>query len=181
MPIFFALFRFFPTNLDLRQKSFLWVNDLSAYDEIAKLPFEIPFYGSHIALFPILASISMFFYMKITQGQQADMQQPTQEGMPDMQGMMKMMLYISPLMMLFFFNSYGSGLSIYYFVSQLISIGIMLVIKNYIIDEKKIHAKIQVNKQKAPKKKSVFRQKIDDAMKQAQAQQESQKKGGKKK
>jgi YidC/Oxa1 family membrane protein insertase len=181
MPIFFALFRFFPTNLDLRQKSFLWVNDLSAYDEIAKLPFDIPFYGSHVALFPILASISMFFYMKITQGQQADMQQPTQEGMPDMQGMMKMMLYISPLMMLFFFNSYGSGLSIYYFISQLISIGIMLVIKNYIIDEKKIHAQIQVNKTKAPKKKSAFRQKIDDAMKQAQAQQEAQKKGGKKK
>jgi YidC/Oxa1 family membrane protein insertase len=181
MPIFFALFRFFPTNLDLRQKSFLWVNDLSAYDEIAKLPIDIPFYGSHVALFPILASISMFFYMKITQGQQADMQQPTQEGMPDMQGMMKMMLYISPLMMLFFFNSYGSGLSIYYFVSQLISIGIMLVIKNYIIDEKKIHAQIQVNKTKAPKKKSAFRQKIDDAMKQAQAQQEAQKKGGKKK
>jgi len=119
--------------------------------------------------------------MKITQGQQADMQQPTQEGMPDMQGMMKMMLYISPLMMLFFFNSYGSGLSIYYFVSQLISIGIMLVIKNYIIDEKKIHAQIQVNKTKAPKKKSAFRQKIDNAMKQAQAQQEAQKKGGKKK
>ncbi len=178
MPIFFALFRFFPTNLALRQKSFLWATDLSAYDEIAKLPFDIPFYGSHVSLFPILASISMFFYMKITQGQQADMQQPTQEGMPDMQGMMKMMLYISPLMMLFFFNSYGSGLSIYYFVSQLISIGIMVVIKNYIIDEKKIHAQIQVNKQKAPKKKSAFRQKLDDAMKQAQAQQE-QKKGKK--
>ncbi len=179
MPIFFALFRFFPTNLALRQKSFLWATDLSAYDEIAKLPFDIPFYGSHVSLFPILASISMFFYMRITQGQQADMQQPTQEGMPDMQGMMKMMLYISPLMMLFFFNSYGSGLSIYYFVSQLISIGIMLVIKNYIIDEKKIHAQIQVNKQKAPKKKSAFRQKLDDAMKQAQQQQEAQKKGKK--
>jgi len=179
MPIFFALFRFFPTNLALRQKSFLWATDLSAYDEIAKLPFDIPFYGSHVSLFPILASISMFFYMRITQGQQADMQQPTQEGMPDMQGMMKMMLYISPLMMLFFFNSYGSGLSIYYFISQLISIGIMLVIKNYIIDEKKLHAQIQVNKKKAPKKKSAFRQRLDDAMKQAQVQQETQKKGKK--
>lgn len=180
MPIFFALFRFFPTNLDLRQESFLWATDLSAYDEIAQLPFYIPYYGSHVALFPILASISMFFYMKITQGQQADMQQPTQEGMPDMQGMMKVMLYISPFMMLFFFNSYGSGLSIYYFVSQVISIGIMLVIKNYIIDEKKIHAQIEVNKKKAPKKKSAFRQRIDDAMKQAQAQQEINKKGKKK-
>lgn len=180
MPIFFALFRFFPTNIELRQESFLWATDLSAYDEIAQLPFDIPFYGSHIALFPILASISMFFYMKITQGQQADMQQPQQEGMPDMQGMMKIMLYVSPFMMLFFFNSYGSGLSIYYFVSQVISIGIMLVIKNYIIDDKKIHAQIQVNKTKAPKKKSAFRQRLDDAMKQAQIQQEEQKKGKKK-
>jgi len=180
MPIFFALFRFFPANFDLRQKSFLWATDLSAYDEIAKLPFHIPFYGSHISLFPILASITMFFYMKITQGQQASMQQPAQEGMPDMQGMMKIMLYISPFMMLFFFNQYGSGLSIYYFVSQLISIGIMLVIKNYIIDEDKIHAQIQVNKQKAPKKKSAFRERLDNAMKQAQVQQEL-KKGGKKK
>lgn len=180
MPIFFALFRFFPAAFELRQKSFLWADDLSAYDEIAKLPFHIPFYGSHVALFPILASITMFFYMKITQGQQASMQQPAQEGMPDMQGMMKIMLYISPFMMLFFFNGYGSGLSIYYFVSQLISIGIMLVIKNYIIDEDKIHAQIQVNKQKAPKKKSAFRERLDNAMKQAQVQQEL-KKGGKKK
>ena len=176
MPIFFAMFRFFPTNLELRQESFLWVTDLSSYDEIAHLPFNIPYYGSHIALFPILASISMFFYMKITQGQQADMQQPAQEGMPDMQSMMKIMLYISPVMMLFFFNSYGSGLSIYYFVSQLISIGIMLVIKNVIIDEAKIQAQIQENKKKAPKKKSKFRQRLDDAMKQAQEQQQQKKK-----
>lgn len=176
MPIFFALFRFFPTNIDLRQKSFLWVSDLSSYDEIARLPFNIPFYGSHVALFPILASISMYFYMKLSQGQQAAMQQPAQEGMPDMQKMMKMMMYFSPFMMLFFFNSYGSGLSIYYFISQLISIIIMLVIKYYIIDENKILAQIQVNKQKAPKKKSKFRQRLDDAMKQAQAQQELKKK-----
>ncbi len=176
MPIFFALFRFFPTNIDLRQESFLWATDLSAYDEIIKLPFTIPFYGSHVALFPILASVSMYFYMKITQGQQSAMQQPTQEGMPDMQKMMKMMMYFSPFMMLFFFNSYGSGLSIYYFISQLISIIIMLVIKYYIIDEDKIKAKIQVNKQKAPKKKSKFRQRLDDAMKQAQVQQELKKK-----
>jgi YidC/Oxa1 family membrane protein insertase len=179
MPIFFALFRFFPTEISLRQKSFLWATDLSAYDEIVKLPFNIPIYGSHIALFPILASITMFFYMKITQGQNASMQQPAQEGMPDMQKMMKWMMYFSPFMMLFFFNSYGSGLSIYYFISQLISILIMLVIKHYIIDEAKIHAKIQVNKQKAPKKKSAFRQRLDNAMKQAQEQQELKKKGKK--
>ncbi len=180
MPIFFALFRFFPAAFELRQESFLWVDDLSSYDEIARLPFTIPFYGSHVALFPILASITMFFYMKITQGQQSAMQQPAQEGMPDMQNMMKIMLYVSPFMMLFFFNQYGSGLSIYYFISQLISIGIMLVIKNYIIDEKKILSQIEVNKQKAPKKKSAFRKRLDDAMKQAQVQQELKKKGNKK-
>ena len=178
-PIFFALFRFFPTNINLRQESFLWATDLSAYDEIAKLPFNIPIYGDHISLFPILASITMFFYMKLTQGQQANMQQPTQEGMPDMQKMMKMMLYISPFMMLFFFNSFGSGLSIYYFISQLISIVIMLIIKHYIIDEKKIHTVIQENKKRPPKKKSKFRQRLDEAMKQAQEQQELKKKGKK--
>lgn len=85
------------------------------------------------------------------------------------------MMYFSPFMMLFFFNQYGAGLSIYYFISQLISIIIMLVIKYYIIDEDKIHAQIQVNKQKAPKKKSKFRQRLDDAMKQAQEQQELKK------
>ncbi|MCI0501792.1 MAG: membrane protein insertase YidC, partial [Epsilonproteobacteria bacterium] len=117
MPIFFALFRFFPANFDLRQKSFLWVDDLSAYDSIYELPFNIPVYGSHISLFPLLASISIFFYMQMSQSQQASMQPPAQEGMPDMQKMMKIMIWVSPIMMLFFFNQYGSGLSLYYFVS----------------------------------------------------------------
>ncbi len=176
MPVFFALFRFFPSNIDLRQQGFLWADDLSAYDEIVKLPFKIPFYGDHISLFPILASIAIFIYMQMTQSQQMNMQQPQQEGMPDMQKMMKMMLYISPLMMLFFFNSYASSLSLYYFISNLLTIGIMLIIKNYIIDEDKIHAQIQENKKRPEKKKSAFRQKLDDAMKQAQQQQEQQKK-----
>ena len=97
-----------------------------------------------------------------------------------MQKMMKMMLYISPLMMLFFFNSYASSLSLYYFISNLLTLGIMLVIKNYILDEDKIHAQIQENKKKPAKKKSAFRQRLDDAMKQAQDQQGQQKKKGKK-
>ena len=180
MPVFFALFRFFPANIDIRHKGFLWADDLSAYDEVLKLPFNIPFYGDHVSLFPILASVAIFFYMQMTQSQQMGMQQPAQEGMPDMQKMMKMMLYISPLMMLFFFNSYASSLSLYYFVSNLLTLGIMLVIKNYIIDEDKIHAQIQVNKKKPAKKKSAFRQRLDNAMKQAQDQQSQQKKKGKK-
>lgn len=176
MPVFFALFKFFPTNLALRQESFLWAPDLSSYDTIFTLPFKIPFYGDHVSLFPILASIAIFFYMKMNQSQQANMQAPTQEGMPDMGKMMKYMIYFSPIMMLFFFNNYASSLSLYYFISNLLTIAIMLVIKNFVIDEDKIHAKIEENKKRPEKKKSKFRQKIDDAMKQAQAQQERQNK-----
>ena len=175
MPVFFALFKFFPTNLSIRQESFLWAPDLSSYDTIFTLPFRIPFYGDHVSLFPILASIAIFFYMKMNQSQQANMQAPTQEGMPDMGKMMKYMIYFSPIMMLFFFNNYASSLSLYYFISNLLTIVIMLVIKNYVIDEDKIHAQIEENKKRPEKAKSKFRQKIDTAMKQAQEQQASQK------
>ncbi len=176
MPVFFALFKFFPTNLALRQESFLWAPDLSSYDIIFKLPFSIPFYGDHVSLFPILASVAIFFYMKMNQSQQANMQAPPQEGMPDMSKMMKYMIYFSPIMMLFFFNNYASSLSLYYFISNLLTITIMLVIKNYVIDEDKIHAQIEENKKRPEKAKSKFRQRIDTAMKQAQEQQAKQKK-----
>ncbi|CAM1363063.1 membrane protein insertase YidC [Tenacibaculum xiamenense] len=179
MPVFFALFKFFPTNIDFRQKSFLWANDLSSYDIIFKLPFEIPFYGDHVSLFPILASVAIFFYMKMNQSQQANMQAPPQEGMPDMSKMMKWMIYFSPIMMLFFFNNYASGLSLYYFISNLLTIAIMFVIKNFVIDEAKIHAQIEENKKK-PVKKSKFRERLDAAMKQAQEQQAAQQKSKKK-
>jgi YidC/Oxa1 family membrane protein insertase len=175
MPVFFALFKFFPSNIALRGKSFLWANDLSSYDTVFNLPFEIPFYGDHVSLFPILASIAIFFYMKMNQSQQMNMQAPTQEGMPDMGKMMKYMIYFSPIMMLFFFNNYASSLSLYYFVSNLLTITIMLVIKNYVIDEAKIHAQIEENKKRPEKKKSKFRQRLDDAMKQAQEQQTKKK------
>lgn len=176
MPVFFALFRFFPSAIDLRQQGFLWADDLSSYDSVYKLPFNIPFYGDHISLFPIMASVAIFFYMRMSQSQQMNMQQPAQEGMPDMQKMMKMMMYFSPIMMLVFFNSYGAGLSLYYFVSNLLTITIMLVIKNFIINEEKIHAQIQENKKRPEKKKSKFRARMDEAMKQAQEQQKQQKK-----
>jgi YidC/Oxa1 family membrane protein insertase len=175
MPVFFALFKFFPTNLSLRQKGFLWANDLSSYDSVFTLPFDIPFYGNHVSLFTILASTAIFFYMKMNQSQQANMQAPAQEGMPDMSKMMKYMIYFSPIMMLFFFNSYASGLSLYYFVSNLLTITIMLVIKNFVIDEAKIIAQIEENKKKPEKQKSKFRQRLDSAMKQAQDQQTKRK------
>jgi len=166
MPIFYALFMFFPTSFALRQKSFLWADDLSSYDSIAQLPFEIPFYGDHVSLFPILASVAIFFYMMMTTGQNM----PQQPGMPNM----KFIMYLMPLMMLFFFNNYASGLSLYYFVSNLITIGIMLVIKNFILDNDKIHAQIQENKKK-PKKENKFQRKMREMMEQA----EQQKKVGK--
>lgn len=174
MPVLYALIYFFPALFDLRQQSFLWADDLSSYDSIFKLPFHIPLYGDHVSLFPILASVAIFFYMKMTTGDQA-MQTPPQEGMPDMSKIMKVMIYVSPIMMLFFFNSYGSGMSLYYFMSNLITIGIMLVIKYYIIDNDKIHAQIQENKTK-PKSESKFQKKMREMMEQAEAQKAAQKK-----
>ncbi|WP_179351818.1 membrane protein insertase YidC [Winogradskyella vidalii] len=181
IPVFYALFMFFPTAFALRQKSFLWADDLSSFDSIYNFPdgFSIPFYGDHVSLFPILAAIAIFFYMKMTTGQQMATQ-PTQEGMPDMAKMMKYMIYFSPLLMLVFFNNYASGLSLYYFISNLISIGIMLVIKNYIIDEDKVLAKIEVNKTK-PKKQNKFQKKMAEMMEQAEQQKQAQQKGKKKK
>lgn len=164
LPIFYALFMFFPTSFALRQKSFLWAEDLSSYDVVFELPFYIPFYGDHVSLFPILASVAIFFYMELTTGQTMQMQQ--QPGMPNM----KFIMYLSPLFMLVFFNNYASGLSLYYFVSNLITIGIMLVIKNYILDEDKIHAQIQENKKK-PKKENRFQRKMREMMEQAEEQQ----------
>lgn len=175
LPFMYASFQFFPSAFELRQKSFLWADDLSSFDEIVKLPFHIPLYGSHISLFPILAAIAIFFYMKMTSGDQ-QMTAPAQDGMPDMAKMMKIMIYVSPLMMLLFFNSYGAGLSLYNFISNLITIGIMLVIKNYIVDNEKIHAQIQENKLKEPKQLGKFQRKMQEIMEQAEAQKAQQKK-----
>lgn len=172
IPFMYASFMFFPTEIELRQKSFLWANDLSSFDQIATLPFKIPIYGGHVSLFPILAAIAIFFYMKMTSSDQA-MAQPQQEGMPDMGKIMKMMIYISPIMMLIFFNNYGAGLSLYNFVSNVITIGIMLVIKNYFIDSDKIHAQIQENKAK-PKTEGKFQRKMREMMEQAEAQKKAQ-------
>ncbi|MBE0390964.1 membrane protein insertase YidC [Flavobacterium sp. PL002] len=175
MPVFYALFQFFPSAIGLRQQGFLWADDLSSFDSVYQLPFHIPGYGDHISLFPILASIAIFFYMKMTTGDQ-QMAAPQQEGMPDMAKMMKIMIYVSPLMMLIFFNGYASGLSLYYFVSNSITIGIMLVIKNYIIDSDKIHAQIQENKLKEPKKQGKFQRKLQEVMEQQEAVKAQQKK-----
>jgi YidC/Oxa1 family membrane protein insertase len=179
IPFMYASFQFFPSAFELRQKGFLWADDLSSFDQIAKLPFHIPFYGDHISLFPILAAIAIFFYMKMTSGDQ-QMAAPQQEGMPDMGKIMKIMIYVSPVMMLIFFNSYGAGLSLYNFISNVITIGIMFVIKEYIVDSDKIHAQIQANKLKEPKKQGRFQQKLQQIMQDAEAQKAQQKKNQKK-
>lgn len=179
IPFMYASFQFFPSAFELRQKSFLWADDLSSFDQIAQLPFHIPLYGNHISLFPILAAVAIFFYMQMTSGDQ-QMAAPQQEGMPDMAKIMKIMIYLSPVMMLIFFNSYGAGLSLYNFISNLITIGIIFVIKNYIVDPEKIHAQIQENKLKDPKPKGRFQQKLQKIMEEAEAQREQQAKNKRK-
>ena len=179
IPFMYASFQFFPSAIELRQKGFLWSQDLSSFDTVLSWKQHIPIissvYGNHVSLFALLAAIAIFFYTKMTAGDQ-QMQAPQQEGMPDMAKIMKMMLYISPVMMLIFFNNYGSGLSLYTLVSNVITIGIMFVIKKYIVDDKKIHAQIQENKLKEPKKQGKFQQKLQAVMEQAEAQKAKDKK-----
>ena len=166
MPIFFALFTFFPVAFSLRQKSFLWADDLSSYDSILELGFYIPLYGDHVSLFPILASVAIFYYTKMTTGQQ--MMSPSQTGGVNM----KLIMYMMPLMMLFFFNNYASGLSLYYFISNVLTIILMLIIKNFIIDDNKILSEIEENKKK-PVKVGGFRARLQKALEEAEKQKKS--------
>jgi len=153
----------------MRQKSFLWAEDLSTYDSIYELPFSIPMYGDHVSLFTLLMAISMIFYTKAN----SQMTAGAMEG--PMAGQMKMMTYLMPIMMLFFFNSYAAGLSFYYLIANIITILQQWVIRKWIVDEDKILAKLQSNKVK-PKKKSGFAAKLEAKMKEAQQLQERKKK-----
>ncbi len=159
MPILYAMFRFFPASIELRHEAFLWADDLSSYDSILSIP-DIPLYGDHVSLFTLMLAVSTFFYSKLNMNNTAMPQQ--QEGMPQIN--MKMMTYIFPFMMLFFFNNYSAGLSYYYFTSNVISIAQMFVIRKYIVDEKKILAKIEENKKKK-KGKSKFQKRMEDMAK----------------
>lgn len=163
MPLVIAVFRFFPSTIDLRQKSFLWAEDLSTYESVFQLPFEIPAYGSHVSLFTLILAITMIFYTRVNSNQMAMPQQP---GAPNM----KIIMYMMPVMMLFFFNSYASGLSFYYICGNLMMMLMMWVIKKYMIDENKLRAIIEENKKK-PKKKSKFQERMDQLVKQQQAKQ----------
>ena len=170
IPVFYALFCFFPVAFALRGESFLWADDLSTYDVIADLPFYIPLYGDHISLFPILEGVTMFFYTRMQGTQQM---QPTQPGMPNM----KIIMYIIPFSLLIFFNNFASGLSLYYTISNILTIIIMLFIKNIILDEKKILIEIEENKKK-PVKEGRFQRrlrKLQEAAEKAQQQQNRKK------
>jgi len=174
MPILLAVFRFFPATFDLRQRSFLWAEDLSSYDSIATLPFNIPIYGDHISLFTLLMAVTTLIYTHINSSNMSAQQQP---GMPNM----KIIMYFFPVMMIFFFNNYSSGLSYYYFISTLMSIVIMLAIKKFFVDEDKIKAKMAERKAAASsggsKKggKSKFQERLEK-MQEAQRQQMKNKK-----
>nr|NQU93777.1 membrane protein insertase YidC [Bacteroidota bacterium] len=156
-PILIAMFRFFPSSIELRQQSFLWAHDLSSYDSILNLPFDIPFYGDHVSLFTLLMTVSTIFYTKINN----DMMGSASTQMPGM----KTMMYIMPVMFLGIFNNYASGLSYYYLLANLITFAQMWLIRRT-IDEGKILRQIQLHKSKPVKKKSGFQKRLEDMAKQ---------------
>ncbi|HBG23859.1 MAG: hypothetical protein A2X17_05045 [Bacteroidetes bacterium GWF2_41_61] len=160
-PILFAMFRFFPASFELRQESFLWAEDLSAYDSVLSLPFTIPLYGDHVSLFAILMAVSMYFYSRMNIDQMS--------AGPQMAGMKYMSLYFMPLFLLVLCNNFSSGLSYYYMLSNVITIGQTWLIRKYFVDEAKIYAKLQ-EKAATPKKKSKFQERLDNAYRAQQQQ-----------
>ena len=174
MPILIAMYRFFPSAIELRGQSFLWAEDLSAYDSIYDLPFQIPLYGANISLFALLMAITLLLSTKMSGG---GMDQPSQPGMPNM----KFMMYLMPVMMIFWFNTAASGLSYYYALSSLITIIQIWIIKKYFVNESKLHAKMMENAQAAQKKgPSKWQRKMDEMLKQAQENQNRQQRRSKK-
>ena len=169
LPILIAMFRFFPASIELREQPFLWADDLSSYDSVLNLPFSIPFYGDHVSLFALLMTVALFGYSYFNYQQTASSQ-------PQMAGMKFMMVYMMPIMMLLWFNSYSSGLCYYYLLSNLFTIGQTLVIRR-IVDDEKIHAVMQANAARKSKgKKSKFQQRYEELMRQQEAQQRAKRK-----
>lgn len=157
LPILLALFAFFPSAIELRQEGFLWANDLSTYDSIATLPFTIPFYGNHVSLFTLLMTASTLLFTWVNSKYTAQDQQFAQ---------LKWMMYLMPIIFLGVLNSYPAGLSYYYFISTMMSIGIQEALRRT-VNEKALHAKIQENRKKpVVEKKSKFQQRIEDMAKQ---------------
>lgn len=167
MPILIAMFRFFPASFELRQKGFLWAEDLSSYDSILDLPFNIPIYGDHISLFTLLMAAAMFLTSKLNSAQLND----ANNQMP---GMKFMSLYMMPIMLLVMFNNHSSGLSYYYFLSNVITFGQTILMRT-LVNDKAILAKLN-EQAKKPQKKSSFQAKLDAMAKQQQLQQKQKRK-----
>ena len=174
LPILIAMFRFFPSSIELRGQSLWWAHDLSSYDSILNLPFSIPFYGDHVSLFALLMALSTFGFSYMSYQQTASAQ-------PQMAGMKFMMVYMMPIFMLCWFNDYSSGLCYYYLLFNLLTIAQTFLIRR-MVDDGKIHAVMEANANKAKnKKKSKFQLRYEELMRQQEAQSRSGKKGTKRK
>lgn len=168
-PILIAMFRFFPAAIELRDQAFLWADDLSSYDSILDLPFSIPFYGDHVSLFALLMALSTFAFSYVNYQQTASSQ-------PQMAGMKFMMVYLMPVMLLLWFNSYSSGLCWYYLLSNLLTIGQTFAIRR-MVDDTKIRAIMEANAaRKSNGKKSKFQQRYEELMRQQEAAQRARRK-----
>ena len=165
MPILFAMFRFFPASIELRQQKFLWADDLSAYDSIIDFGVNVPLLGDHLSLFALLMAASMFIYSKMTASQMSDD--------PNMAGMKFMSLYLMPIMMFFICNNLSSGLSYYYLLSNIITMGMTWYIRKYVVTEDKVRADMMLNASK-PQKKSKWQMRLEEAQRMQQQMQKQQ-------
>ena len=165
MPILFAMFRFFPASIELRQQKFLWADDLSAYDSIVDFGFNIPLLGDHLSLFALLMAVTMFIYSKMTSGQMSND--------PNMAGMKFMSVWLMPIMMFFICNNLSAALSYYYLLSNIITMGMTWYIRKFVVTEDKVRADMML-KAKQPKKKSKWQQRLEEAQKMQEAMRKQQ-------
>ena len=165
MPILFAMFRFFPASIELRQQKFLWADDLSAYDSIWDFGVNVPLIGDHLSLFALLMAVTMFFYSKMTSGQMSDD--------PNMAGMKIMSVWLMPIMMFFICNNLSAALSYYYLLSNIITMIMTWYIRKFVVTEEKVRADMMLNAKK-PKKKSAWQQRLEEAQKMQEQMQKQQ-------
>ena len=165
MPILFAMFRFFPASIELRQQKFLWADDLSAYDSIWDFGVNIPLLGDHLSLFALLMAVTMFIYSKMTSAQMSDD--------PNMAGMKFMSVWLMPIMMFFICNNLSSALSYYYLLSNIITMAMTWYIRKFVVTEEKVRADMMLRANQ-PKKKSKWQQKLEEAQKMQEQMQRQQ-------
>ena len=163
MPILFAMFRFFPASIELRQQKFLWADDLSSYDSILDFGFNVPLLGDHLSLFALLMAATMFFYSNMTSGQMSND--------PNMAGMKFMSVWLMPIMMFFICNNLSAALSYYYLLSNIITMGMTWYIRKFVVTEDKVRTAMMLAA-KQPKKKSKWQQRLEEAQKMQQMMQQ---------